>query len=119
MTEQEKINSETQMKLAVQDAKFEVFMRAQDERFNSFMRELQRQREEIRQQNEKHDADMKEIRGEIRDALKNLQGLTIAAVVGIAAISVGVLGFLWTTARSMESPPPNQPAQTTQYQTTG
>ena len=71
---------------------------------DSLAEEAKQQREDIRRLNEKHDADMKEMRGEIRDALKNLQSLTVAAVVGIAAISVGVLGFLWTTARSMEPP---------------
>lgn len=66
--------------------------------------ESQQQREDIRQEREKHDADMKELRGEIRDTLKNIQGLTIASMVGIVAIAVGVLGFLWSTARNMEPP---------------
>jgi len=141
MTEQEKINFETQKQLAMQDAKFAMFMH-----------ELQQQREDIRRAQEKHDADMraaqakhdadmkelqkrqdaaqakhdadmkaaqtkhdadikeirkdmKELRNEIRDALKNLQGLTIAAMVGIAAVSVGVLGFLWSTTGSMQPQP--------------
>lgn len=99
MTEQDKINSEVQMKLAVQDAKFAVFMS-----------ELKEQREDIRRLNEKHDADMKEMRSEIRDALKNLQGLTVAAVVGITAIAVGVLGFLWssTNNQTIQNTPPAQ-----------
>lgn len=101
MTEQDKINSEVQMKLAVQDAKFAVFMS-----------ELKEQREDIRRLNEKHDADMKEMRSEIRDALKNLQGLTVAAVVGITAIAVGVLGFLWSSTNNQ--PIQNMPTAQTQ-----
>ena len=100
MTEQDKINSEVQMKLAVQDAKFAVFMS-----------ELKEQREDIRRLTEKHDADMKEMRSEIRDALKNLQGLTVAAVVGITAIAVGVLGFLWTSTNNQVNNP-TPPVQT-------
>ena len=45
MIEQEKINAEVQMKLAMQDAKFAMFMN-----------ELQQQREDIRRLNEKIDA---------------------------------------------------------------
>ena len=136
MTEQEKINFETQKQLAMQDAKFAMFMH-----------ELQQQREDIRRAQEKHDADMraaqakhdadmkaaqtkhdadmkeirndmKELRNEIRDALKNLQGLTIAAMVGIAAVSVGVLGFLWSTTGSMQPQPQSIYQMPPNYQAT-
>ncbi len=90
MTEQEKINADVQMKLAMQDAKFSVFMD-----------ELRKQREDMKTAQERHDADMREMRADIKGALKHIQGLTIAAMVGIGAIAVGVLGFLWSTARNM------------------
>ena len=57
MTEQEKINFETQKQLAMQDAKFAMFMN-----------ELQQQREDIRRAQEKHDADIKEIRNDMKVA---------------------------------------------------
>ena len=96
---------------------------AAQEKHDADMRELQKRQEAAQAKHDadmkaaqaKHDADMKEIRSEIRDALRNIQGLTIASMVGITAIAVGVLGFLWSTARNME-PPQNPPAQTTQYQ---
>ena len=55
MTEQEKINSEIQMKFALQDAKFDVFMQELKEHREDMRRLQDRQDEERR----RHDADMK------------------------------------------------------------
>ena len=94
------------------------------------LEELKQQREDIRRAQERHDADMKEMRqkhdadmkewrAEIKSTLKHIQGLTIAAMVGIAAIAVGVLGFLWSTAQNMTHvAQPPQPPPATQYQQT-
>ena len=129
MTDQEKINENLQRQIDAQNARIDNVLtkvemlveesrqqrediRRAQEKHDADMRELQKRQEAAQ---EKHDADMKEIRSEIRDALRNIQGLTIASMVGITAIAVGVLGFLWSTARNME-PPQNPPAQTTQYQ---
>ena len=61
MTEQEQINMETQRQLAMQDAKFAMFMQ-----------ELQQQREDIRRIQAKHDADMRDAQArhdaDMRDA---------------------------------------------------
>ena len=102
MTEQERFNTEVQIRLTKQDAKFELFMN-----------ELQQQREDIRRMNEQHNADMKEIRGEIKDTLRHIQGLTIAAMVGIVAIAGATWAFMWSSTRN-ETPPPNPPSQTAQ-----
>ena len=87
MTEQEKINSEVQMKLALQDAKFELFMH-----------ELQQQREDIRQAQAKHDADIKDLNARIDskfDSLSNqIHSLTVAAVVGFGALALAVGGLV-------------------------
>ncbi len=87
MTEQEKINAEVQMKLAMQDAKFAMFMN-----------ELQQQREDIRRLNEKHSADMQAMNAKIDskfDSLMNqLHNLTIAAFLGFGAIAVAIGGLV-------------------------
>ena len=140
MTDQEKINENLQRQIDAQNARIDNVLtkvemlveesrqqrediRRAQEKHDADMRELQKRQEAAQAKHDadmkaaqaKHDADMKEIRSEIRDALRNIQGLTIASMVGITAIAVGVLGFLWSTARNME-PPQNPPAQTTQYQ---
>ena len=81
MTEQEKFNAEVQTKLAIQDAKFAIFMN-----------ELKEQREDIRRLNEKIDSKF--------DSLTNqIHNLTIAAVVGFSAIVVAVGGMLFTALK--------------------
>lgn len=76
MTEQEKINSEVQTKLALQDAKFAIAME-----------ELKQQREDIRQLNTRIDSKF--------DSLSNqIHNLTIAAVVGFGALALAVGGLV-------------------------
>lgn len=87
MTEQEKINLEMQTKLAIQDAKFAIFME-----------ELKQQREDIRQAQARHDADIRDLNARIDskfDSLSNqIHNLTIAAVVGFGAIALAVGGLV-------------------------
>ena len=81
MTEQEKFNAEVQTKLAIQDAKFAIFMN-----------ELKEQREDIRRLNEKIDSKFDSLTSQIHN-------LTIAAVVGFSAIVVAVGGMLFTALK--------------------
>lgn len=113
MTEQEQINVTTQRQLALQDAKF-----------NAFVEEMREFKNDMKTAQTKHDADMKEIRNEIKElrseirgSLKHMQNLTLASMgliiataVGILAIAVAVIGFIWTIANNMQPPP--QPTQT-------
>ena len=88
MTEQEKINSEVQTKLAIQDAKFAIFME-----------ELKQQREDIRRLNEKHDADMKAIDSKFDRLSEQIHTMTIASVVGFGAIAVAIAGLVVATLK--------------------
>ena len=73
MTEQEKINAEVQMKLAMQDAKFNVFMQE--------MRDRDNQRAE----------DIREIRQDIKDMGKHVRNLALTAMGAIGAMVVTVI----------------------------
>ena len=104
------------MKLAMQDAKFAVFMEELKQQREDIRRAQEKHDADMREFREKHDADMREFRGEIRNMMRHLQGLTIASMVGIAAIAASVFGFMWSSTRNDTPPPQNPPAQATQYQ---
>lgn len=80
------------------------------EQYNADMKAFAKQREE---DEAKRNTDAKELRKEISDGLKSLQNLTIAAVVGIVTIGVGVLTFVITSNPAPIQQPPaiQQPAQ--------
>ena len=87
MTDQERINNEVQMKLALQDAKFNAFMHEMNE-FRTEMRERDNQRVE----------DMREIRtsisnmqNRIEDMGKHVRNLSITAMAAIGAMVVTVI----------------------------
>ena len=73
MTEQERINSEVQTKLALQDAKFNMFMKE--------MRDRDNQRAE----------DIREIRSSISDMGKHVRNLAITSMAAIGAMVVTVI----------------------------
>lgn len=102
MTEQEKINVSLQRQIDAQNARIDNIAAKVDMIIN----ELQQQREDNRQAQAKHDA-------EIKGALKHIQGLTIAAMVGIVAIAGATWAFMWSSTRN-DIPPQNPPAQTAQ-----
>ena len=73
MTEQERINSEVQTKLALQDAKFNMFMKE--------MRDRDNQRAE----------DIREIRSSISDMGKHVRNLAMTSMAAIGAMVVTVI----------------------------
>ncbi len=91
MTEQEKINADVQMKLAMQDAKFNVFMQEMRDRDNQ-------RAEEIRELRQKQDSDMREIRQDIKSLQarideigKHVRNLSLTAMGAIGAMVVTVI----------------------------
>ncbi|MBR2775401.1 MAG: hypothetical protein IKD73_10495 [Selenomonadaceae bacterium] len=84
MTEQEQINSEVQMKLALQDAKF-----------NAFVEEMRDFKDEMRQQNQMRAEEIRDLRNEIRIGLdgmgKHVRNLAITSMAAIGAMVVTVI----------------------------
>ena len=80
MTEQERINSEVQTKLALQDAKF-----------NAFVEEMRDFKTEMRQQNEMRTEDIREIRNSISAMGKHVRNLAITSMAAIGAMVVTVI----------------------------
>ena len=85
MTDQEKINTEVQMKLALQDAKFNVFMQ-----------EMRDFKTEIRDRDNQRAADIREIRTSIDGMGKHVRNLSVAAIIGVATIALTVIYSILT-----------------------
>lgn len=94
MTEQEKINSDVQMKLAIQDAKFNVFMQEMRDRDNQRAKEIS----ELRQ---KQEADMKEIRMSIDGMGKHVRNISVAAMAGVGTSVIAVVVLVGTVVYSV------------------
>ena len=80
--------------------------------------ELKEQREDMRRLQDRqdaaqaqHNADMKELREDIKGTLRHIQGLTIASMVGIGAIAIATWVFVLTGARNETPHPPAPSAQ--------
>lgn len=80
MTEQETINNEVQLKLALQDAKF-----------NQFMEEMKDFKTEMRQQNQMRAAEISEIRKSVESIQASGRNQTLVTFLGIAAMVIAVL----------------------------
>ena len=96
MTEQEKINADVQMKLAMQDAKFNVFMQEMRDRDNQRAEDIR----EIRQ-------DMKTMQAQLDAKIdgigKHVQNVTVAAMVGVGTSVIAVVVLVGTTIYALLS----------------
>jgi len=88
-------------------------MRDRDNRRDADIRELRERHDAL---SAKQDAVANELRTEIRDGIKNLQSLTIAAIVGIVAIAVAVIGFVFVVWQSIDQSIDKKIEQRIQYQ---
>ena len=89
MTEQEKIDNDIQMKLALQDARFNMFMQEMRDRDNQ-------RSEEIRDRDNQRQEDMREIRASIDSITKHVQNISTAAMIGVGASVIAVVVFVGT-----------------------
>ena len=109
MTEQEQINSEVQMKLAMQDAKFNAFVEEMRD-FKQEMRDRDNQRAaEIMEMRQKHDSDIKEMNqrfyakfdamdakvdANFKEFAKQLHSNFVQTMIGVGAIMAAIGGLL-------------------------
>ena len=108
-------NAEQDIKIERIDQKVDSFKETV-ENFIQEMRDRDNRRDaDIRELRQKHDADMKELRTEIRDGLKHIQNLTIAVIIGIVAIAVAVFAFVWQNSSNNQPQNYQPPAQTQNY----
>ena len=90
MTEQEKINAEVQTKLALQDAKF-----------NMFMEEMRDFKDEMRQQNKMRAEEIREIRASLDSMGKHVRNLTITSMAAVGGMAVAVGAMVATVIYSI------------------
>ena len=101
MTDQEQINSDVQMKLALQDAKFNMFVQEMRD-FKTEMRDRDNQRaEDIREMRQKQEADMKEIRSSIDNMGKHVRNLSITAMAAVGGMAIAVGAMVVTVIISL------------------
>ncbi len=91
MTEQERINSEVQTKLALQDAKFDAFVQEMRDFKNEMRAQNQMWATEIQELRQKQDADIREIRASIDGMGKHVRNLAITSMAAIGAMVVTVI----------------------------
>lgn len=103
MTQQEKINADVQRQLALQDAKF-----------NMFVDEMRDFKNEMRQQNQMRAEEIREIRQDMKDMQnrldakidgigKHVQNLTVTAMVGVGTSVIAVVVLVGTTIYALLS----------------
>ena len=98
MTEQEKINAEVQMKLALQDAKFNVFMQEMRDRDNQRAQDIRELRQDMKDMQKSIDskidnlqAGMQNMQNNMQNMLNSNRNLNIVTILGVAAIVIAVL----------------------------
>ena len=89
------------MKLALQDAKFNMFVQEIRD-FKTEMRDRDNQRaEEIREIRQKQEADMKEIRSSIDNMGKHVRNLSITAMAAVGGMAIAVGAMVVTVIISL------------------
>ena len=89
MTEQEKINAEVQTKLALQDAKFNMFMQEMRDRDNQRAAEIREMRQDMKTMQASLDS-------KIDDMGKHVRNLSVATIIGVATIAITVIYSILT-----------------------
>ena len=98
MTEQERINTELQTRLAVHDEKFNAliqsladFKEESRREMKDFKDEMKDFKNEMRDRDNQRHAEIAEIRASISSMGKHVRNMTIAVAVGVGAMVVAIL----------------------------
>ena len=90
MTEQEKIDSETQMKLALQDAKFNVFMQEMRDRDNQRAEDIRELRKDMKEMQKSIDSKIDNMQNNMQNMLNSNRNLNIVTILGVAAVVIAI-----------------------------
>ena len=92
-------NIETKLDMFIEEMRdFKKEIRQQNEMRAAEIREMRQNHEaDMKEMRQKQEADMKEIRNSLDGMGKHVRNISIAAIVGIGAISASVIGFFITT----------------------
>ena len=102
MTDQEKINSDVQIKLAMQDAKFNVFiqeMRDRDNQRADDIRELRQDMKDLQKDfytkmdnmDKKLDKKIDKLEAKIENIGNHVRNVSVATIIGVATITITVI----------------------------
>lgn len=101
MTEQERINSEVQTKLALQDAKFDAFVQEMRDFKNEMREQNQMRAAETQALRQKQEADIREIRASIDGMGKHVRNLAITSMAAIGGMAIAVGAMVVTVIYSI------------------
>ena len=103
MTEQEKINAETQRQLALQDAKFNAFVdemrdfkNEMRDRDNQRATEIMELRQDMKDMQQNFDAKIDKLDAKIDGIGKHVQNISVATIIGVATIAITVIYSILT-----------------------
>lgn len=80
------------------EVKFEMYMQRMDAQMERMEQRMDRVDQRMDKFEDKHDEDMREINRKLDAIGHHTQNLAVAAMAGIGAMGIAVVGFIWSLA---------------------